>query len=279
MAARAKRSMFIVRRRWRGFGLDLCVIGGEFLYSCLCSFLNSGSAKASEIKGRLPTESLERAGLGKDDDGEFESSGWKSGCFGARIGSLSRPGSSLMIRAIRDTGFAELAPLAARRCSRIGETLNVAVWDAGTGPFWGSEAGTAAKSVSGLRTAELGSEEFVDDAGFVGGEDAVEASFRRFLFLRRFGFVWILECLVSSSDLRNRLLQPGNEHEWGFSPVCVRMCRVWCSSLWKALSHMGHLYGLEVGSFFFSGLTDIIAKGFWKSFVGKGGKEVFVVWL
>lgn len=34
----------------------------------------------------------------------------------------------------------------------------------------------------------------------------------KFLFLRRFGFVWILECLVNSSDLENRLLQPGNEH-------------------------------------------------------------------
>lgn len=40
------------------------------------------------------------------------------------------------------------------------------------------------------------------------------------------GLLCIRECLVSSSDRLNRLLQPGNWHACGFSPVCVRICRV-----------------------------------------------------
>lgn len=68
--------------------------------------------------------------------------------------------------------------------------------------------------------------------------------FNVLLFRLEFGLLCILECLVSSSDLENFFEQPGYWHACGFSPVCVRMCRVWCSSLWKALSHRGHLYGL-----------------------------------
>ncbi|KAH3661257.1 hypothetical protein OGAPHI_006664 [Ogataea philodendri] len=72
-------------------------------------------------------------------------------------------------------------------------------------------------------------------------------------FRLEFGFLCILECLVSSSDLENLLKQPGKLHWWGFSPVCVLMCLVWCSSLWNALSHMGHLYGRgrSLGGIFF----------------------------
>lgn len=55
------------------------------------------------------------------------------------------------------------------------------------------------------------------------------------------GFEWILECLVNSSDLEKRLKQPGKLHWWGFSPVCVLMCLVWCSSLLKDFSQSGHL--------------------------------------
>lgn len=68
------------------------------------------------------------------------------------------------------------------------------------------------------------------------------------LLLLEFGLLWILECRVSSSDRLNFLLQPGKEHSWGFSPVWVRICLVWCSSRWKAFSHMGHLYGLGSSS-------------------------------
>lgn len=46
------------------------------------------------------------------------------------------------------------------------------------------------------------------------------------LFLLELGLVWILECLVSSSDRENRLVHPGNVQTWGFSPVWVRMCLV-----------------------------------------------------
>lgn len=59
--------------------------------------------------------------------------------------------------------------------------------------------------------------------------------------LREFGLLCILEWRVSSSERENRLLQPGNWQACGFSPVWVRMCLVWCSSRWNALSHMVHL--------------------------------------
>lgn len=39
------------------------------------------------------------------------------------------------------------------------------------------------------------------------------------LFLLELGLVWILECLVSSSDRENRLVHPGNVQTCGFSPV------------------------------------------------------------
>lgn len=47
-----------------------------------------------------------------------------------------------------------------------------------------------------------------DDCGAVEPE-----TLDKFLFLREFGFVWIRECLVSSSEREKRLLQPANEHE------------------------------------------------------------------
>ena len=59
--------------------------------------------------------------------------------------------------------------------------------------------------------------------------------------LRELGLLCILECLVSSSDRLKRFEQPGKAQACGFSPVCVRICRVWCSSRWKAFSHNGHL--------------------------------------
>lgn len=48
-------------------------------------------------------------------------------------------------------------------------------------------------------------------------------------FFRWAGLVWIRACRVSSSDREKRFSQPGKVHWWGFSPVWVRMCRVWCS--------------------------------------------------
>ena len=71
---------------------------------------------------------------------------------------------------------------------------------------------------------------------------AAMACWARLLRLE-FGLLWILECRVSSSDRLKRLEQPGKWQACGFSPVWVRMCLVWCSSRWKALSHSGHLYG------------------------------------
>ena len=88
----------------------------------------------------------------------------------------------------------------------------------------------------------------------------------KFLFLREFGFVWILECLVSSSERENFLKHPGKEQLWGFSPVCVLMCLVWCSSLWNALSHIGHLYGLCAGSFFFASIILLLSGIFFSLF-------------
>jgi len=44
-------------------------------------------------------------------------------------------------------------------------------------------------------------------------------------------WVWSLLCIrewrVSSSDLEKRFSQEGKVHGKGFSPVCVRICRVW----------------------------------------------------
>lgn len=54
-----------------------------------------------------------------------------------------------------------------------------------------------------------------------------------FWFLRSrrlLGEVWIRTCRVNSSDREKRFSHPGNVHWWGFSPVWVRMWRVWCSS-------------------------------------------------
>ena len=41
------------------------------------------------------------------------------------------------------------------------------------------------------------------------------------------GGKWILACRVNSSDRENRLSQPGWVQACGFSPVCVRIWRVW----------------------------------------------------
>ena len=38
---------------------------------------------------------------------------------------------------------------------------------------------------------------------------------------------YILECRVISSGRENRLVQPGNSHGYGFSPVWVRICLFW----------------------------------------------------
>jgi hypothetical protein len=43
------------------------------------------------------------------------------------------------------------------------------------------------------------------------------------------GDVWIRTWRVNSSDLENFFAQPGKVHWCGFSPVCVRIWRVWCS--------------------------------------------------
>ncbi len=40
------------------------------------------------------------------------------------------------------------------------------------------------------------------------------------------GGKWIRACRVNSSDREKRLSHPGWVHAWGFSPVCVRICRV-----------------------------------------------------
>lgn len=71
------------------------------------------------------------------------------------------------------------------------------------------------------------------------------------LFLRTVGFVWILMCLVNSSERENLFVHPGNVHLCGFSPVCVLMCLVLCSSLLNALPHIGHLYGRSLSRFSF----------------------------
>lgn len=93
------------------------------------------------------------------------------------------------------------------------------------------------------------------------GDSSEPADLDKFLFRRLLGLVWMREWRVSSSRREKRLLQPGKEQEWGFSPVWVRICRVWCSKRWKALSHMGHLYGLEVKSLRFeSGFVVIMVR-------------------
>jgi len=37
--------------------------------------------------------------------------------------------------------------------------------------------------------------------------------------LLELGLLWILECLVSSSEREKRFVQPGKVQAWGFSPV------------------------------------------------------------
>lgn len=39
--------------------------------------------------------------------------------------------------------------------------------------------------------------------------------------------LWMREWRVSSSEREKRFSQPGKVQRKGFSPVCVRMCRVW----------------------------------------------------
>lgn len=73
-------------------------------------------------------------------------------------------------------------------------------------------------------------------SGFSGFSVFSTSSFFFFLFFLLLGLVCILRCRVSSSDLLNLFEQPGNVHWWGFSPVWVRICLVWCSNLWNALS-------------------------------------------
>lgn len=73
--------------------------------------------------------------------------------------------------------------------------------------------------------------------------------FLGFRFFLTVGFVWILRCLVNSSDREKRFGHRSKVQRWGFSPVCVRMCRVWCSSLWKAFLQRGHLYGRSFSLF------------------------------
>lgn len=51
-----------------------------------------------------------------------------------------------------------------------------------------------------------------------------------FPFLDPPGLVWMRKWRVSSSERLKRLTQPWKVQAWGFSPVWVRMCRVWCSS-------------------------------------------------
>ena len=80
--------------------------------------------------------------------------------------------------------------------------------------------------------------------------------FLRPRFPRGCGFVCILLCLVSSSLRLKRLVQPGKSHAWGFSPVCVRMCLVWCSRRWNALPHTGQMCGR--GASFLGGVVDMV---------------------
>lgn len=69
-----------------------------------------------------------------------------------------------------------------------------------------------------------------DDGGEVAEEDGLADSgwsfLERFLLRLELGLVWIREWRVNSSDRLNFLKHPGNEQEWGFSPVWVRMCLV-----------------------------------------------------
>lgn len=46
---------------------------------------------------------------------------------------------------------------------------------------------------------------------------------------RRWGEVWIRIWRVNSSEREKRFSHPGKLQWCGFSPVCVRMWRVWCS--------------------------------------------------
>ena len=51
------------------------------------------------------------------------------------------------------------------------------------------------------------------------GSTELRLYFMVLLLRREFGFVWILECLVSSSEREKRFVHPGNVHACGFSPV------------------------------------------------------------
>lgn len=58
---------------------------------------------------------------------------------------------------------------------------------------------------------------------------------------RELGLLCIREWRVSSSERLKRFEHPGKVQAWGFSPVWVRIWRVWCSRRWKAFSQRGHL--------------------------------------
>src|SRR6201996_7906893 len=58
---------------------------------------------------------------------------------------------------------------------------------------------------------------------------------------RELGLLWMRRWGVSPSEGLKRFEHPGWVQAWGFSPVWVRMWRVWCSRRWKALEQMGHL--------------------------------------
>jgi hypothetical protein len=66
----------------------------------------------------------------------------------------------------------------------------------------------------------------------VGRAYPVSASSSLFARLRAFflggagSLVWMRECRVSSSEREKRFSHEGNVQMNGFSPVCVRMCRV-----------------------------------------------------
>lgn len=77
--------------------------------------------------------------------------------------------------------------------------------------------------------APTGAEPIGTETGFVCGSGVtwcVATTFDKFLFRREFGLVCILRWRVSSSSREKRLLHPGKEHKWGFSPVWVLMWRV-----------------------------------------------------
>lgn len=73
--------------------------------------------------------------------------------------------------------------------------------------------------------------------------------FLGFLFFLTVGLVCILRWRVNSSEREKRFGHPSNVQRCGFSPVCVLMCLVWCSSLWNAFLQSGHLYGRSFSRF------------------------------